>query len=214
METILNFFRQLPQVDAVLPRAVLNTLMVPALIYVTGLMITLINNLICGIIAGIIGDRAAGVTRNYLTYPGTVHHELAHALLALLTGARVVQINLKPHGNTLGSVTLIPRGNFITKSIQLALSAIAPVLCGFITLTLMTVYAYPVCITWWQFAIFGYFFLSVLFHMNLSPQDVHNAFHGLPVVMLILFVIFLFVRVNLLQVVIQFIQSIPSYFKL
>ena len=131
----------------------------------------------------------AFTVRNYLTYPGVVHHELAHALFAWIAGARVERITLRPAGDTLGSVQFTPRGAALRQSLQLTLSAIAPVVCGTLTLTLLMPRLLPWCQTLWQRALWGYFAVSVFFHMDLSPQDVRVALRGLPLCALLFFLI-------------------------
>ena len=199
IQAVMHQLDLLAGISAPLPRALLNTILIPVFIFLLGLAITGVNHLITRIIALLLGGRAAGQIRNYFTYPGTVHHELAHALFAALTGARVLRITLRPQGDTLGSVEFIPRGNTLTKSIQMPLASIAPVVCGIGTLALLWMFVFPLCALWWHYVLFGYGFLCVLLHMNMSSQDIKNALRGTPVCMLLLFLVFLFLKVNLLQ---------------
>lgn len=166
----------------------------PVVLVVLGLLIHWIDLTLTGAIARITNSSIAFVFRNYLTYPGTVHHELAHALLAFITGARVLRINLIPHGNRLGSVEFEPRGNIILRSIQLSLSAVAPVICGAASMFMMLYLILPKCSLAWHYVLFIYIFVSIFFHMTMSTQDTRNFLKGFPVCMLILFVIFLFVK--------------------
>ena len=171
--------------------ALLNTAVMFALLFFAGLVIHVFKNMIHGLLAVMLGNKAAFIAVNYVTYPGTIHHEISHALLAVVTGARVTGIHLLPRGKTLGSVDMIPRGNFLFQSLQNLLTAIAPVLCGSITLYCMLIYGWPHCLLWWHFALFFYFFISILLHMDLSTADIKVALSGLPVCALIVFVIFL-----------------------
>ena len=171
--------------------ALLNTALIFGLLFFFGLVIHVFKNMIHRLLAVMLGNKAAFIAVNYVTYPGTIHHELSHALLATVTGARVTGIHLVPRGNTLGSVDMIPRGNFIFQSLQNLLTAIAPVLCGCITLYCMIQYGWPHCLLWWHFALFFYLFISILLHMDLSAADIKVALSGLPVCALIVFVIFL-----------------------
>jgi hypothetical protein len=210
IQAVIHQLDLLAGISAPLPRALLNTLLVPAVIFLLGLAITGINNIITQLIAAAAGSRAAGQIRNYFTYPGTIHHELAHALFAVLTGARVIRITLRPKGDTLGSVEFIPRGNAVTKSIQVTLASIAPVVCGIGTLALLWFFVFPLCFLWWHYAIFTYGFLCVLLHMNMSSQDIKNALRGTPVCMLLLFLVFLFLKVNLLQELILLFRGLSA----
>lgn len=60
-----------------------------------------------------------------LTYIGVIHHELSHAFLAILTGAKVLKISLAKkgtvHNGQLGSVTFAPRGPKVIRNIQCTL---------------------------------------------------------------------------------------------
>lgn len=174
-----------------LQTAFLNTAVIFLFLFLFGLLIHVVKNGIHSLLAAMLGAKAAFIAVNYLTYPGTIHHELAHALLAIVTGARVTGIRLLPRGRTLGSVDMVPRGGVILQSVQNLLSAIAPVLCGCISLYCLFIYGWPLCTCWWQMALFFYLFFSVLLHMDLSAADIRIALSGLPVCAVIIFLILL-----------------------
>lgn len=174
-----------------LKTALINTIVIFLFIFFFGLMIHVVKNSIHRLLAAVLGSKPAFVFVNYLTYPGTIHHELAHALLAIVTGAKVTGICLVPRGNTLGSVNMVPRGGVVLRSIQNLMSAIAPVLCGCISLYFLFIYGWPLCTQWWQMVIFFYLFFSLLLHMDLSSADIRVAVSGIPVCALIVFVFLL-----------------------
>jgi hypothetical protein len=139
---------------------------------------------------------------NRLTFMGTVHHELSHALLAFITGAKITKIDLfYPQGNTLGRVEFKTRGNKIMQSLQLTMSAIAPVILGTCTEYLLVNYALVNCDVIWLKVIIYYLIISILFHMTMSKQDVHSAVKGLPIVTLIIFIIFSILDINIIHIV-------------
>lgn len=179
--------------------ALINTLLVPVIITVLGLGVQLITRLLITLLSFIIGSEAAYLFGNYITYPGVVHHELAHALWAWMLGARVQRITLRPRGRTLGSVDFIPRGGRVRQSLQMTLSSIAPVLMGMITLYLIGRFLWPACTVLWMRVVVGYLALCIFFHMDLSGQDVRVALSGLPICLILLFAIFAFWRVDLLD---------------
>ena len=81
---------------------------------------------------------------NYLTFPGVILHELSHALLAFLTGAEITHIRFfSPDGDSLGSVSIRPRGNFLTMSMQRGFSAMAPAFCSLLWLYFLKEFLYP-----------------------------------------------------------------------
>ena len=43
----------------------------------------------------------------------------------------------------------------------------------------------------------GYLFISIFFHMNMSTQDIKNAWKGMPLSIVICYLIFLFSKINL-----------------
>ena len=90
--------------DNLFVRAGVETLLVLLLLAI-GVVTNGISTIAGRILAMLIGGRAAFVFRNYLTWPGTVHHEFSHALVAFVTGAKVRRISLIPHGQALGQVS-------------------------------------------------------------------------------------------------------------
>lgn len=148
----------------------------------------------------IFGSTLTKFIANYLTFIGTVHHELSHAIIAFCTGAKVTKIELfYPSGPTLGKVSFIPRGNRITKSIQLTLSAIAPVILGCVTEYLLIKYAIANSTGIITTVIIYYLILSIFLHMTMSKQDIKNAIKGLPICTLLIFGVLFTMKVNILS---------------
>lgn len=141
---------------------------------------------------------------NYLTFPGVVHHELSHALFAFLTGAKVTEIKLfRIHhkDGRLGYVSYAPRGNFITMSIQKVLSSIAPIVMGFISCSLLYLYARPELEDiLWQTVLLYYLMVSIILHMSLSKQDIKVMKSGILVVILGMTIGFYAFGFNLIEI--------------
>ncbi len=175
-----------------------NALLIPVLIFGLGLIVEGFGNLLTAVISLFFGGSVAFFVRNRLTFIGTVHHELAHALFATLSGAKVTKIELfHVRGNQLGCVEFYTRGNVVIQALQMTLSSIAPVICGGISLCLLTwVWRYH-CIEEWHYILTGYLFISIFFHMNMSTQDIKNAWKGMPLSIVICYLIFLFSKINL-----------------
>ncbi len=171
--------------------AITETVLVFLIIIIAGFLINMINTVITTSLAAVIGSVPAFIIRNYLTYPGTVHHELSHALLAFVTGAKIKKIVLLPKGNALGSVELETRGNIFFRSLQLSLSAIAPVFLGAVSLFFLWRFLLPDIHELWQYILFWYFFISILFHMSMSGADCLNFLKGLLPSAIVIFLIFL-----------------------
>lgn len=168
----------------------INTLILVMAIPLIGIAIDYLNKIILSFITNIFGIRIAYIFANRVTFIGTVHHELAHALFALITGAKIIKINLfKVQDDTLGSVKFITRGNTLLKSIQLTMSSIAPVILGIISeyllITKVVSNINNTILLW----IIYYIIISILLHMTMSTQDIKNALKGLPVCTVIIYII-------------------------
>lgn len=176
-----------------------NAMLIPTAIFVVGLLVEWFGNLLTLILSYLFGKKAAFFIRNRLTFIGTVHHELAHALFATVSGAKVTKIELfHVRGDQLGCVEFYPRGNAVIRAIQMTLASIAPVLCGALSLSVILWIFITFSLEIWQIVILGYLFISIFFHMNMSTQDVKNAWKGIPVAILIGYIVFLLTDINLL----------------
>jgi hypothetical protein len=170
-------------------KAAVSTFVLVCLLLLSGWVIRFISDLVTRFVAIFGGNTVAFWFRNYMTYVGTIHHELSHALFVVLTGGKVEKITLIPKGKKLGSVDFRCRGNWFFRGLQMSLSAIAPVLCGAATLYLMSNYLYPLCSADWMKLLYFYLFISIFFHMTLSKQDMDNFRQGSVPLLLIVYVI-------------------------
>lgn len=142
-----------------------------------------------------VGSKVASFICNRVTFPGTIIHELSHALFAILTGAKVLKIKcfeMFAHGR-LGHVDFALRGGKIKKMIQLCLVSCAPVLTGIFLeyLFIKMIFTYELSLGIQIFL--WYMVISVADHMSMSPADIKNYMRGLtivfPMVMLIMLAI-------------------------
>ena len=165
---------------------------------VFGLCMDFILTFLLRLLSGILGGRFAGFIVNRLMFPGVIQHESAHALLAVLTGAKVNKIVFfHPEGTTLGYVEYVPRGGLIRQSIQHCLIAIAPMLFGCISIVLSLIFQpwnYDIIYT----CIWFYYIFSVVFHMNMSSVDVKNYMRGSIVLGIVFYIVFLVLKINFL----------------
>lgn len=171
-----------------------------AVIPVFGMVMEKIIEILYRLCSEIIGQRLTFFIFNRLTFIGVMHHELSHALLAAITGAKITHISLfKPEGRRLGQVEYIPRGMFIFQAVQRTMSAMAPVFCGAITsgAVYFVVKKYAVEMTWWQLAIAIYLLVSIILHMTMSREDLQVMWKGMPVVYLVILVIIYLTKFNL-----------------
>lgn len=172
--------------------ALINTVQILLVIPILGMTLGYLEKIVGNFIAKHIGVKSALFIMNRLTFIGVIHHELSHALFAVVSGAKIREMNLfKPQGNSLGSVQIIPRGNKIIQSVQLTLTAIAPVVTGLIS---MCTIGYFISINIeimlvWQIILIAYLFISIFFHSTMSTADLKCAIKGLPICACILLVI-------------------------
>lgn len=95
------------------------------------------------------------------------------------------------HGSNLGEVNIVQRGPFILRKIQQSLTAVAPVICGAVSIYLLYVFQLNTL----EFGLNTGNIISIIiamhigYHMTLSKQDVKVAFGGIIVTTLILFIV-------------------------
>lgn len=180
--------------------SLISTLIVILIFPVIGFIIDKIVYIIIKNIYKLFGKFITNLIANWLTFIGTVHHEMAHAIMLFITGAKIIKIDFfHPSGATLGKVSFQTRGNKILKSIQLTLGSIAPVIAGLTSIYFLIYRVLAICSETWQIVLTLYLIVSILLHTTMSKQDIKNALSGLPVCSIIIFLIFLFTKFNLIS---------------
>ena len=165
------------------------TIAITVLIIIYCLIIVLLHKVVVNTFVQSIGGTSTMLFFNLITFPGVIHHELSHALLAFLTGAKITSIDIfhLPKNGTLGSVSYIPRGPVLLRGLQMCLTSIAPSLTPWLTVPILYKIASGIHIGW-QFLIY-YFIISILAHIKLSPEDFKGLLKGLPQLLVIIFII-------------------------
>ena len=180
--------------SSILQDSLLNAGILLLLTAAAGFLISGASRLLFRALGTALGSSAAWFFANYLTLPGVLHHELSHALAALITGARVRHFSVIPSGNSLGHVEIVPRGPGILRGLQLSFSAVAPVLFGMCTLAASLWYIYPsLAGPGWKI-LFWYLLVCVVLHMTLSRADWKSFLKGAAGTYLLLFAVFLVIR--------------------
>lgn len=170
--------------------AAISTGIIILLVPIVGLLIEFITEEITKSLAKGVGLDTALFIMNVLTFVGTIHHELSHALYALITGAKVTKVQVfKPEGHRLGFVEFIPRGNWFTKSIQLTMSGIAPTVQGFISNYFLVLLFFAISGPLWLKIVLGYIIFSIFIHSTMSGADLKAAAKGLPFVAILIFIV-------------------------
>jgi hypothetical protein len=131
------------------------------------------------------GYKAANIICNYITFPGIIIHELSHALLAILTGAKIKEIKLIEFNTNgrLGHVVYYLCGNKIQHAIQHSITSCAPVLTGILIEYVIWKVVFNVALPVWSIILLIYVSISVFNHMSMSKEDVKNYCRGLWVLL-------------------------------
>lgn len=190
---IVNFFglgydpKGLAEVSGIL------TVVALLIVIVVGLVIDLLEHVELKILGKIFGRNFAVIFHNYITFPGLFMHETAHALMALVTGAKITEYHLFDRGgDSLGHVSYRNRGLWIFRAVQDCATACAPVLAGLVlgyfTLRAIFVLGYPL----WADILLWYLFLSILTHASMSGADLKIYFKAVWVLAIPVFCVFFF----------------------
>ena len=179
-------------------RALIVTLAVMLILTVIGIFMGWLRHAVIeGALARALGPKAAVFIGYHVTILGTLHHELAHALGYLLTGARVHKISILPKAQPdgsmrLGYVTSSTRGPLLMRAIQNTLGSTGPLYFGFLTIWLLWRFALPAAAGNVGLTVFlWYAIVSIALHMELSRPDLKLLARGLFPSALLLYLIVL-----------------------
>lgn len=163
-----------------------------AIIPFTGFLVNFVISGILGFLLGLVSrsGKLYMFFANRLTFIGVMWHELSHALFAFLTGAKVERIELyHREDDRLGCVSYRARGIWPLRCIQHSLSSCAPVVMGIVALLGITAVVSAFELPVWAVAIAVYLFISIMVHMDMSPQDLKQYVKGVPFLLVVFFII-------------------------
>lgn len=163
---------------------------------VVAILLDKTTSLLVNILGTITSKKAVNIVYNIVTFIGVVHHEISHALIAKISGAKVTGINLYKvdlSRGTLGSIGFRARGPKLLKDIQRSLTAMAPIITAPITMYFMYHYGVVGCENIWILSFMYYSMLSIALHMTLSKEDWYIYRKGCIGTTLILWIILYFV---------------------
>ncbi len=151
-----------------------------------------------------------------LMIPGVLMHELSHAVVLFLTGARIDEIVIAEslrhplvlfrrrgvvsnydHAVRAGHVSYACRGPFFVVSFQKVLGAVAPTVVGVVCMGLLVHLIIFTCVAWWHYILCVYLFICALHGSNMSRADVRNMLPGIPVVCVTMYVVMLITGFNI-----------------
>ncbi len=164
-----------------IPLTALNyTLILFMLVIIIGWLVNALENVLKAVLSKCVGQRLSYIAVNYLTFPGTIIHELSHALFGFITGAKITEIRFfdKPSSGRLGHVTYAPRGKLAVRAFQNTVISCAPVVTGLIIIsalyTALTKYTLAIPTK----VLLFYLMISVICHMSMSNEDIKNYLKG------------------------------------
>ncbi|MCQ2482937.1 MAG: M50 family metallopeptidase [Clostridia bacterium] len=201
MDFIRDYFtnQDITGVFSALGVSLKTTFLVLVIILVIGCVASAVEKITTFIISIFLGGAFALVFCNYITFPGVILHELSHALVALLTGAKVTEIHFFKLGTPIGYVTYHERGPRFIRALQSSLTACAPVVFGSVVALLLidvlTKGSYSVGVT----VLLVYLIISVIDHMTMSIPDIIYFFKGIWALAAFILTISLIICLNCIQ---------------
>ena len=134
---------------------------------------------------------------NFVTFPGTFVHEMAHLCFGVITGAEVNEICMFENENgQLGHISYCTRGPWFMVAVQHSLTAVAPTVVGFalgyylLRLIFSGEFSGLACVGLW------YLVISLIDHSTMSDSDLEHYFQGVWVFIVPLFLFFFILGVN------------------
>lgn len=189
LQNIVEYYNKIHDIPALY--ALIFAVLLPFVIIAVGYLIQLIGEALTAGLSLAFAPKAASAIVNYAFFPGVMLHEMAHAFLAVITGAKITEVALFKHiDDSLGHVNFRNRGNIIVVALQNIFISSAPMFVG-----AAVVWG---CFYWihilghsllWLKIILGYIGVSMFFHMTMSPADIKVYIKGIPLFIVIVFVV-------------------------
>lgn len=128
---------------------------------------------------------------NFVTFPGTFVHEIAHMIFAVGTGAEVNEICMfENDGERLGHISYCTRGPWFMVAVQHSLIAVAPTVVGLALGYVLLGYIFAGEHTVWEYIGLWYLVLSLIDHSTMSDSDLEHYFQGVWIFILPVFLVF------------------------
>lgn len=129
---------------------------------------------------------------NYVTFPGTFVHEMAHLCFAVITGAEVCEICMfEGGGGQLGHISYRTRGPRYIRALQHSFSAVAPTVVGFALGYILLRYIFNGSHTVWGYVGLWYLVISLIDHSTMSDIDLKHYIQGVWALFVPIFLVFL-----------------------
>ena len=190
MTQIIGWFGWGDGVGALAAISAILTVLVLLAPVVFGLILYLIERMQVEII-GSVNRNFAYFFVNFVTFPGTFVHEMAHLCFGVITGAEVNEICMfEDDGERLGHISYCTRGPWFMEAVQHSLTAVAPTVVGFglgyflLKLIFSGEYSGLACVGLW------YLVISLIDHSTMSDTDLEHYFQGVWIFIVPVFLAF------------------------
>lgn len=128
---------------------------------------------------------------NFLTFPGTFVHEMAHLCFAVITGAEVHEICMfENEDGRLGHISYSVRGPWFMRAVQHSLTAVAPTIVGLVLGVVLLRVIFAGGLSLWASIGLWYLVISLVDHSTMSDVDLEHYFQGVWIFIVPLFAFF------------------------
>lgn len=157
---------------------------------VVGLLLFALERLQVAVLKGINYDFAYFFV-NFLTFPGTFVHEMAHLCFAVITGAEVHEICMfENEDGRLGHISYSVRGPWFMRAVQHSLTAVAPTIVGLVLGVVLLRVIFAGGLSLWANIGLWYLVISLVDHSTMSDVDLEHYFQGVWIFIVPLFAFF------------------------
>ena len=157
---------------------------------VVGLLLFALERLQVVVLKGINYDFAYFFV-NFLTFPGTFVHEMAHLCFAVITGAEVHEICMfENEDGRLGHISYSVRGPWFMRAVQHSLTAVAPTVVGLVLGIVLLRVIFAGGLSLWANIGLWYLVISLVDHSTMSDADLEHYFQGVWIFIVPLFAFF------------------------
>ncbi|MBO5950719.1 MAG: M50 family metallopeptidase [Fibrobacteraceae bacterium] len=164
-----------------------------------GLILTFFEKIELGFLKKIFGLKVTLFFHNYFTFVGTIIHELSHATLCILTGAKLKEICIfEENPERLGHISYCNRGPFFIRAFQDALIASAPTFVGIFLFYFGAHKLFSENFPFCQKVIIIYFLISLLNHSSMSLVDTKAYIKSCWILIFPVFITFFITSIQIL----------------
>lgn len=184
-EAVLN---NLPYI----PKVIILSLIIYFSVIIIGTALNYLEKTEIKLLGSIVGTKASNAIIQRLTFIGTITHECAHAVIALITGCKIVEFKPlilfnKNNNGELGHVKVAFKPGAIGNA-KMSLVSCAPVFVN-LALAWLTYTKMFICGSIIMKIIAIYLMISFINHASMSPVDTKNYLRGAVVILIIIAIV-------------------------